>query len=117
MSKLKTPHEKKKASYQKDHRTGGEHPKAARSAVPRTKARLEREHRHALHQSLKFDIAPAAAVDVDRLDAEVGGLRREQLEKEPGVPLLDHIEDRKSARGARVGRHARKRARTAKKPS
>ncbi len=106
VSKLKTPHQKKTASLAKDTRSPSGYSKAARKSVPRKKARLNRAHRHALHQSLHVDGAPVPAVDVDGLDEAAGGLRRKQLEKRPAVPLGERIADREAARAGRTGRRA-----------
>ena len=114
MSKLKTPHQKKTASLSKDRRGPSKRTKAARKSVPRKKARLNRAHRHALHQSLHVDGAPVASVDADLLDEAAGGLRRAKIERQPAVPLGEHIADRQAARTGRAGRRTARTPRAAK---
>lgn len=115
MSKLKTPHQKKTASYENDRRgEAPENPHRARKALPRTKARLTRANRHAVHQALHVDGSPAVAVDGEDVDQEVGALRRKRVTKVPPLPLRDWIEGRKAARDTRARRNAVKRSAGAK---
>ncbi len=105
MSKLKTPHQKKKASYDRDRRKpAGARTKFARKELPRRKARAERAVRHEVHKDLNVVGAPVEALDGDALDAAVGAVRRKQVAAAPDLPLLEYIERQKTGRTARAGR-------------
>jgi hypothetical protein len=113
VSKLKTPHQKKTASYAKDRRNVyGESDKATRKNLPRKKARLNRAVRHHVHDALHVDGAPVATLDPDALDARATSVRRKKFKKLPDVPLGEYVERQKADRVRRTGsRVARKAAR------
>jgi hypothetical protein len=99
MSKLKTPRQKKGASYAHDRRNVyGENDKATRKSLPRKKARLNRAFRHEVHGELRVDGAPVEKLDLDVIDASVTAARRKKFKKQPDVPLLDYIEGQRKKR-------------------
>jgi hypothetical protein len=117
VSKLKTPHQKKKASYAKDRRNVyGENDKASRKNLPRKKARLNRAFRHEVHAALHVDGTPVETLNTDAVDVDATSVRRKKFKKQPDVPLLQYIErqraDRTRRAGSRVARKARKATKT-----
>ena len=102
MSKKKTPQEKKAESYEKDRRYSyGNNAKAARKAVPRNKANVNRANRHAASQSLA-DVE--GRVDGDRADAAEARLdakRPKTWKKVPDRPLGEVVPRQLKRRAAR----------------
>ncbi len=126
MSTLKNPHLKKQLSLERDRRSPtGEYEPSTKEKVARKKARLNREHRHSVHQKLHVDGAPVEEIDLDELDTKVVTTQRERFKKAPALPLIEIIEQKKTQRGQRAGTHgpkaavarAKKAAREAKKPA
>ncbi len=92
MSKLKSPHQKKTASYDRDRRSVfGANDKAQRKNLPRKKARLNRAVRHEVHLGLHVDGAPVEQLDLDAIDTSVATVVRKRFKKQPAVPLADFI--------------------------
>lgn len=125
VSKLKNPHLKKQVSLERDRRSPtGEYEPSTKEKVARKKARINRAHRHEVHQKLHIDGAPVEEVDLDLLDAKVVTTQRERFKKAPALPLIEIIEQKATSRSRRVGTHApkaavaraKKAAREAKKP-
>lgn len=126
MSKLKHPHLKKLASLERDRRSPtGEYEPSTKEKVARRKARINRAHRHEVHQKLHVDGAPVEELDLDVLDAKVVVAQRERFKKAPALPLIEIIEQKSASRRGRSGTHApkaavakaKKAAREAKKPA
>ena len=111
MSTLKNPHLKKQVSLERDRRSPtGEYEPSTKEKVARKKARLNREHRHAVHQKLHVDGAPVEEIDLDELDTKVVTTQRERFKKAPALPLIEIIEQKQVQRGRRAGTHAPKAA-------
>jgi hypothetical protein len=111
VSKLKNPHLKKQVSLERDRRSPtGEYEPSTKEKVAQKKARLNREHRHAVHQRLHVDGAPVEELDLDGLDAKVATAQRERFKKAPALPLIEIIEQKSSSRRQRSGTHAPKAA-------
>jgi len=111
VSKLKNPHLKKQLSLARDRRSAtGEYEPSTKEKVARKKARLNREHRHEVHQRLHVGAAPVEELDLDALDSKVVTAQRERYKKTPALPLIEVIEQKKSQRGQRAGTHAVKAA-------
>lgn len=99
MSKLKTPHQKKKASLARDRRSVyGENDKATRKNLPRKKARLNRAVRHKVHAELHVDGAPVEKLELDTLDTAVAATRRKKFKKAPDLPLIEYIDRQREKR-------------------
>ena len=111
MSKLKNPHLKKQASLERDRRSPtGEYEPSTKEKVALKKARLNRAHRHEVHQKLHVDGAPVEELDLDVLDAKVVTAQRERFKKAPALPLIEIIEQKVTSRRQRTGTHAPKAA-------
>ena len=111
MSTLKNPHLKKQVSLERDRRSPtGEYEPSTKEKVARKKARINREHRHAVHQKLHVDGSPVDELDLDELDTKVVTTQRERFKKAPALPLIEIIEQRTSQRRRRVGTHGPKAA-------
>lgn len=111
MSKLKNPHLKKQVSLERDRRSPtGVYEPSTREKVAARKARINRSHRHEVHEQLHVDGAPVEEIDLDVLDAKVATSQRERFKKAPALPLVEFIEQQKGARSSRSGTHAPKAA-------
>jgi hypothetical protein len=111
VSKLKNPHVKKQVSLERDRRsvTGAYEP-STREKVSTRKARINRAHRHEVHQKLHVDGSPVEELDLDTLDTKVATSQRQRFKKAPALPLIEFIEQQKGERSRRVGTHAPKAA-------
>jgi hypothetical protein len=107
VSKLKNPHVKKQVSLERDRRspTGAYEP-STKEKVARKKARINRAHRHEVHEKLHVDGSPVEELDLDVLDAKVVTTQRERFKKAPALPLIEIIEQKTSERSQRAGTHA-----------
>jgi hypothetical protein len=111
VSKLKNPHLKKQVSLERDRRSPtGEYEPSTKEKVALKKARLNRAHRHDVHQKLHVDGSPVEELDLDVLDDKVVTTQRERFKKVPALPLIEIIEQRTSARRQRTGTHGAKAA-------
>jgi hypothetical protein len=111
VSKLKNPHLKKQVSLERDRRSPtGEYEPSTREKVSTKKARINRSHRHEVHQKLHVDGSPVEELDLDGLDVKVATSQRERFKKPPAVPLVEFLEKQKGERSARAGTHAPKAA-------
>ena len=94
MSKLKSPRAKKSASLAHDHR--GEKSKAARSNIPKAKARSERAHRRAVHQALGHAEPLVSDTELEIAEKKLtnaGAVRQAKgFRKTPDVPLREYLE-------------------------
>lgn len=107
MSKLKHPHLKKQVSLERDRRSPtGEYEPSTREKIARKKARINRAHRHEVHQKLHVDGAPVEELDLDVLDVKVVTTQRERFKKPPALPLIEVIEQKAQERRRRAGTHA-----------
>ena len=111
MSKLKNPHVKKQVSLERDRRSPtGAYDSSSHEKVSQKKARINRAHRHDVHQTLHVDGSPVEELDLDVLDDKVVTKQRERFKKAPAVPLIEFLEKQTGDRKQRVGTHAPKAA-------
>jgi len=111
VSKLKNPHVKKQVSLERDRRSPtGAYDASTHEQVAKKKARINRAHRHEVHQKLHVDGAPVEELDLDGLDSKVVTAQRERFKKPPALPLAEFIEQQKGERTQRAGTHAPKAA-------
>ncbi len=111
MSKLKNPHVKKQVSLERDRRNPtGAYDTSSHEKVSLKKARINRAHRHEVHQTLHVDGSPVEELDLDVLDTKVVTTQRERFKKPPALPLVEFIERQTGERRQRVGTHAPKAA-------
>ena len=111
MSKLKNPHQKKQVSLERDRRNpAGAYDTSTHEKVRQKKARINRSHRHEVHQKLHVDGAPVEELDLDVLDTKVVTSQRERFKKAPALPLVEFIERQTGERKQRAGTHAPKAA-------
>ena len=105
MSKIKSPPEKKKLAYKRDHFDAAEYPHRFRVTWPRKEAKATRRHRRTVAQRLSAahhrDTEAAAQIDV-------GDIRRKVVRK-PGPATLQQrithkVERRRQGYGARKAR-------------
>jgi len=108
MSRVKSPHEKKRLALDHDHVPTAEYPKAARKTFPKLEAKAQRAQRKAVHTRLT---SATGTVAHDVPDVDVGDIPRKQVRKR-GKPksLRESIAHKKATRTARTGRKARKKA-------
>ena len=88
----------------------GEYDLSSREKVSSKKARINRAHRHEVHQKLHVDGSPVEELDLDVLDTKVVTTQRERFKKPPALPLVEFIEQQKGSRTQRAGTHATKAA-------
>jgi hypothetical protein len=111
VSKLKNPHVKKQVSLERDRRSPtGAYDTSSHEKVSQKKARINRAHRHDVHQTLHVDGSPVEELDLDVLDDKVVTKQRERFKKAPAVPLIEFLEKQTGDRKQRVGTHAPKAA-------
>ena len=111
MSKLKNPHVKKQVSLERDRRSPtGAYDASTHEKVSQKKARINRAHRHDVHQTLHVDGSPVEELDLDVLDDKVVTKQRERFKKAPAVPLVEFLQKQTGERKQRVGTHAPKAA-------
>ena len=108
MSTVKTPKEKKRLSYKKDHVVdGGENDKSFRKNWPRKKARLNRAHRRKVAQVF---VVPTT-VDADEADSASKTIKRPKARKwgvlSLGEAVANHQESRVRNYGARKARRGK----------
>jgi len=101
MSKVKTPHKKKRLAYDRDHVSPAEYPHAFRKNWPRKKATAERRARRKARQVL------AATGD----DTEVATIRRKQIWKWGVLTVRESLEFKRRKRQALIGTNKARRAR------
>lgn len=91
MSTIKSPTEKKKAEYERDHRTKlSRNPHAFRKYWPIKKAKKTRGHRHKVSELIHSAILEP--------DVDVGSIQRKPLKKFGTMSLKDDLEKRRRAR-------------------
>lgn len=101
MSRRKTPQEKKRLSYVKDHRNVyGANDKASRKNLPRTRARVHRANRHRAHQTLLAATSSVDAVRADSVEEKLSGQRPRTFRKAPDLALGEHLQRRLTRRAA-----------------
>jgi hypothetical protein len=101
MSSVKSPREKKRLAYDRDHVTAAEYPHAFRKQWPRKKARANRACRRQVRQVLQAADGEIAVHEI----------RREQVQKWGVVTVRTRIEQKREKRQAMVGAHKARRAR------
>jgi hypothetical protein len=92
--KRRSPQEKKRLSYERDHRDAyGESPHASRKWIPRRKRMRARADRRRAAEGLAPGAVPADVVDGDHLEMELLPPRdpRQEWRKTPDRPLGEHI--------------------------
>lgn len=111
MSKLKTPHQKKQVSLERDRRSPtGAYDPSTHEKVSQKRARINRAHRHEVHQQLHVDGSPVEELDLDVIDSKVVATQRERFKKPPALPLVEFLARQTGDRSLRVGTHAPKAA-------
>ena len=97
MSKIKTPREKKRLSYERDRRnTFGENQKSSRKNIPRSKQNSHQEERRSVRQALI--VAQGNATEEVADEAQSQALRKGRIKKlkafrkSPDRPLREVIE-------------------------
>jgi len=107
VSKLKNPHVKKQVSLERDRRSPtGAYDTSSHEKVSQKKARINRAHRHEVHQKLHVDGAPVEELDLDGLESKVVTSQRERFKKQPALPLVEFLERQSGERKQRAGTHA-----------
>ena len=109
MSTVKTPQEKKRLSYKKDHVVdGGENDKSFRKKWPRKKAGSNRVQRRRIAQVF---VRPGV-LDADEAESVIKNVRRPKIRKWGVIPLGKAVANRQDSRvrnhGARKVRKARR---------
>ena len=98
MSAVHTPQEKKRLSYEHDHRVrGGENDKAFRRKWPVKKRKTSRSFRHAADSMTRAAIADPEA------DVDLRVIKRQRLSKWGVAALGDTVASRRELRARRVG--------------
>lgn len=99
MSKVKTPQEKKRLSYEQDRRnTYGENQKSSRKNIPRSKQLSHQDERRAVRQALiaaQGDVADQVADEAQSQALRKGRVKRlKAFRKSPDSPLGEVIKRR-----------------------
>jgi hypothetical protein len=107
MSKVKTPQQKKRLSYEHDRRnTYGENQKSSRKNIPKSKQRSHQEERRSVRQTLVAAEGGIADEVVDEAQSRVlrtGRIKKlKAFRKSPDRPLGDVIERRLRRRRAKT---------------
>ena len=102
MSKVKSPPEKKRLAYDRDHATLVEYPHAFRKTWPRKKANAQRVARRKVRQVL------SETGD----DGPVAEIRRESVGKSAST-LREKVQFKKEKRKAMIGAHKARKSRRA----
>lgn len=108
MSKVKTPREKKRLSYEHDRRnTYGENQKSSRKNIPRSKQLSHQGERRSVRQALiaaQGDVADEAADEVQSQALRKGRMKRlKAFRKSPDSPLGEVIQRRLRRRTSENG--------------
>lgn len=102
MSKAKTPQEKKHLSYERDHiNIPFTTNKGTRKSWPRKEARIAREFRRKVGQTLRKGTTDA----VEDMESANRSIPREQAKKSGATALREAVAKRLQARVERKGRH------------
>jgi hypothetical protein len=99
VSKVKTPQEKKRLSYQHDRRnTYGENQKSSRKSIPRSKQLSHQDERRSLQQALtaaQGDVAVEVADEAQLQALRKGRMKRlKAFRKSPDSPLGEVVKRR-----------------------
>jgi hypothetical protein len=99
VSKVKTPQEKKRLSYEQDRRnTYGENQKSSRKNIPRSKQLSHQDERRAVRQALiaaQADVADQVADEAQSQALRKGRVKRlKAFRKSPDSPLGEVIKRR-----------------------
>jgi hypothetical protein len=101
----RTPQEKKRLSYARDHRnTFGENDKASRKAIPRRKRGVVRAYRRVTDQLLPRGDVALDGETVEAAELSVREVRRKSWRKWPDTPLGEYVEQQRERRLQRGGR-------------
>ena len=98
MSKIKSPQDKKRVSYERDRRNDyGENAKSSRKNIPRSKAFARRRERHEQNQATR---GIAGGTESDTLGAEIAATtpQKRWFRKFPDTPLGEYIKYRQRVR-------------------
>ncbi|MDD4928168.1 MAG: hypothetical protein PHP85_02695 [Gallionella sp.] len=106
MSKIKSPDEKKRMSYEKDRRNVyGENSKASRKNIPRSKQRAHMAERHVAAELLRTLGPTPVESNLEKAEGEVKAKTRLQrlngFKKDPDKPLAEVLK-RRAARQQRL---------------
>jgi hypothetical protein len=104
MSKLKTPHAKKAASYKKDRRSASTTGTPRRKLLPKAKARTERAYRHKVHEVVAAAPRVRSEEEVERVEVALGDAKEKRVggfKKPPDVPLGEVVEEKLTRRRTR----------------
>lgn len=99
MSKIKSPDEKKRKSYESDCRnTYGENSKASRKNIPRSKQRGHMTERHAVAESLRGLSESPSDEEIESTESETKVKSKQKrlsaFKKSPDKPLGEYLERR-----------------------
>jgi hypothetical protein len=106
MSRVKSPQEKKRLAYDRDHVTPAEYPHAFRKLWPKKKATVERAARRKARRVLKASGDDTAATAV----------RRQQVRKWATVTVRQFLELKRQNRQQLAGRKVRRRGKAYPEP-
>jgi len=110
MSKIKSPVEKKAASYKKDHVVWAEYPKAFRKKWPRKKAKANRTQRHKQRRLLEPITDVETAIDTEVLTVACQPLKKWQRSS---MPLGEHVIEKQKRRQSAIGSKKKRQSRSA----
>ncbi|MFO1109249.1 MAG: hypothetical protein U1E61_08710 [Bradyrhizobium sp.] len=107
MSKVKTPQQKKRLSYQHDRRnTYGENQKSSRKNIPRSKQLSHQDERRSVRQALlaaQGDVAEEVADEAQSQVLRRGRMKKlEAFRKSPDSPLGEVVKRRLRRRRAKT---------------
>ena len=100
MKKRRTPQEKKRLHYTKDHMVLAEYPHRFRKRWPKKKAQVNQAYRHAVRQAL---IATRHALDPENAQSSSQAIPRKPLQKWGVVSLRERVEIKRAVRRSRLG--------------
>ncbi len=105
----RSPQDKKKLSYQHDHRNVyGENDKSSRKAIPFRKRAVNKANRHADRQILVGVEGVPDPIANNAIDDQLHGRRRKRWRKQPDLPLGQVLKDKQehASRKSGVGQDA-----------
>ncbi|SRR5689334_18915157 len=104
MSSVHSPQEKKKLSYERDHRAKGKHDKGFRKKWPLKKRKAVRSFRHAVDSLTK-----AALLDGEA-DSKISAVEPKRLQKWGAPSLREYVQHHQERRRRSVGAKKARRA-------
>jgi len=101
VNQRKSPQEKKRLSYAKDHRNVyGENDKASRKNLPRKRARVHRANRRQAHQVLLDATVSTDTAKADAVEQKLSGRRLRTFRKSPDLALGEYVQYKLARRAA-----------------